>query len=400
MSWEKKVGESEYEYVYRLGSNKDAIGTWQDVADILNTELGYEYTESRYRKMYQSFTKMFDENRERFVEKDTITNDMLMQKIDLEKERRKIQAEKIEYNAWIRESARDELIMEKVLEAIEKLTPIEVPNPIKICEDVSRKEYMLLFGDEHFGSEFEIHGINGEIINKYSPDIFMQRMWKLLDYTIDIIKEKSIKKLNVFSLGDSIDGVLRISQLGKLKYGVVDSAIMYEEFMSAWLAELSKYAIINFYPVDGNHSELRMFNQPRGSFKNENMGKIIRAYIKMRLDGNKNFNLIDNPSGVALGNIAGFNVAAVHGESKNMEQALKDISNVYRQQIDYLIAGHLHHDQFETVGINRGVIRIPSIVGTDEFSIGLNKASRPAAKLIEMTEGVGKTVEYTLDLGE
>lgn len=400
MSWEKKVGESEYEYVYRLGSNKDAIGTWQDVADILNAELGYEYTESRYRKMYQSFTKMFDENRERFVEKDTITNDMLMQKIDLEKERRKIQAEKIEYNAWIRESARDELIMEKVLEAIEKLTPIEVPNPIKTCEDVSCKEYMLLFGDEHFGSEFEIHGINGEIINKYSPDIFMQRMWKLLDYTIDIVKEKNIKKLNVFSLGDSIDGVLRISQLGKLKYGVVDSAIMYEEFMSAWLAELSKYVIINFYPVDGNHSELRMFNQPRGSFKNENMGKIIRAYIKMRLDGNKNFNLIDNPSGVALGSIAGFNVAAVHGESKNMEQALKDISNVYRQQIDYLIAGHLHHDQFETVGINRGVIRIPSIVGTDEFSIGLNKASRPAAKLIEMTEGVGKTVEYTLDLGE
>ena len=49
---QKMNDENEFEYIYRIGSLKDQIGTWQDVADILNEELGYEYTESRYRKMY------------------------------------------------------------------------------------------------------------------------------------------------------------------------------------------------------------------------------------------------------------------------------------------------------------------------------------------------------------
>lgn len=59
----RREDESEYAYIYRIGAAKDRIGSWQDVADILNEQLGYEYTESKYRKDYNSFRKMFEANR-------------------------------------------------------------------------------------------------------------------------------------------------------------------------------------------------------------------------------------------------------------------------------------------------------------------------------------------------
>lgn len=37
---QKRPDENEYEYIYRLGQQKDLIGSWQDVADIANRELG------------------------------------------------------------------------------------------------------------------------------------------------------------------------------------------------------------------------------------------------------------------------------------------------------------------------------------------------------------------------
>ena len=51
------------EYIYRVCRNKD-IGmydvTWQDVGNILNSELELEYTESKYRKEYQAMQRGID----------------------------------------------------------------------------------------------------------------------------------------------------------------------------------------------------------------------------------------------------------------------------------------------------------------------------------------------------
>ena len=46
--WLRKEDESEYAYIYRIGNIKEQIGSWQDVADLLNYQLGYQYTESKY----------------------------------------------------------------------------------------------------------------------------------------------------------------------------------------------------------------------------------------------------------------------------------------------------------------------------------------------------------------
>lgn len=395
--WKRREGETEYEYIYRLGSNKEAIGTWDDIAKLANREFGYEYTECRYRKMYKAFMNIFESNKKKIVDPSGVAAENALQKAELIKERRKLQTEKLEYNRWLREDARDELIVEKLQESISKLTPLPIPEKIPYYDD-SDKEYLLLFGDEHYGAEFELRGLMGEIINAYSPEIFEERMWKLLNAVEEIVRERGIRTLYVMSMGDFCDGVLRVGQLTKLRYGVVDSTVKYMEFIANWLTELSMIARVKFCMVDGNHSELRFFNQPKGAFKDENMGKIVSAYIKARMTLNPNFEFIDNSAGAVLLNLAGFNVVGIHGEMKNMEAGIKELSNVYRQDIDYLVAGHLHHGAFEATGVRRGVLRAPSIIGTDDFSMSLHRASQPGAMLLEFTEGHGKTLEYDIDL--
>ena len=65
--WLRKEDESEYAYIYRIGNIKEQIGSWQDVADLLNYQLGYQYTESKYRKDYAAFCKLFEANRDKLI---------------------------------------------------------------------------------------------------------------------------------------------------------------------------------------------------------------------------------------------------------------------------------------------------------------------------------------------
>ena len=58
MEYKRYEGETEDELIYRICSQKEQIGTWKEVRDILNNLLNYSYNESTYRKKYQYFNKL------------------------------------------------------------------------------------------------------------------------------------------------------------------------------------------------------------------------------------------------------------------------------------------------------------------------------------------------------
>lgn len=394
--YSKRCDESEYEYIYRICSLKDCIGTWEDVAEVLNKELHYEYTSSKYRKAYQSFVKMFEENKNRFSNngnKNGYASELARQKRELEIEKQKVRDEKKEYNQWLREQCRDELILEKICECIKELEPLSIEIPLLRDKLGKCREAVFCFGDTHFGTEFEIKGFDGEILNKYSPEIFKARMERLMAELLVYIQEKGITTLKVLSLGDEIDGILRVSQLMKLRYGVVDSAIAYAEYISNWLYELSKYVYVKFYTAQGNHTELRQLGQPKGTFVNDNMSKVINAYIKTRLADDENFEFFENENNMIFSKVCGFNLVAIHGEVKNLASALKNITNLYNKQIDILVGGHMHHFNTETIGVCRDVVSVPSIMGIDDYSVSLGRGSSAGALLFIVEEDYG-IVEY------
>lgn len=393
--YKRQSGESEEEFIYRVCSAKDLIGSWQEVADIINEQLGYEYTESKYRKQYQAFQRMFEANRERISPGGEYA-DIQELKRELQKERVKLQTEKSEYARWIREEARDDLIVEKVVKAIRDMPPVKIPDFYKV--HLCGRSAILAFGDEHYGAEFKINGLHGEVINEYSPEIFERRMWELQSEVFDLIEKENISVLNVYSLGDFADGILRCEQLRKLRYGVIESTVRYANFIAEWLNKLTERVIVKYQMTYGNHTELRLIGQPKGAFKEENTGLFVREIIATRLENNPNFIMVKNPTGLIYDEVAGFMVLGIHGEVSNMENAINQFSNTYKTPIDVLIGGHMHHYKSETVGRNREVINVPSIVGIDDYAMQINKTSNPGATLLLLEEDKGIVTEHHIKL--
>lgn len=402
----KEDNENTNEYIWRMCDYKDKgllDLNWEQVGELINKELfGSDEelyrTSSAYRKPYQYAKDFYDDvfKKRMYSDDNEAVKKMDDLKRDIQKERIKLNTTRVEYNKWLRENARDELIVEEICKSISNLSPLE--KPAYIQNKYSTKEYCLVFGDEHYGTEFELTDLLGNIINSYSPEIFEKRMWDLFYQVIDIIKKEDINTLNVYSMGDFSDGCLRVSQLMKLRYGVIDGTIKYANFISNWLNELTKYVRIRFQMTDGNHTELRMLGQPKGTFVEDNMGKIVKEFIKIRLEDNNNFTFIENPTGYIYDNLAGNIILGIHGETRSLEKTLKDLSSIYNTQIKYLFAGHLHHSKLEEIGINSEVINIPSIIGIDPYALSLNKTSNASAKLFIFEEGKGRTCEYTFKL--
>lgn len=399
----RKPEENNNQFIWRLGNAKDTgiiDITWTDLAKYLNKGIYGDNEEdylgeSAYRKRFQMAKTMYEDVFSK-MESGEYTNDLAQKTRELSKERIKLQTEKLEYNRWLRQEARDELIFEKISEGIANLPPIKIPDYIPPKH--SNVSHLLVFGDEHYGAEFSIPGFNGEVLNEYSPEIFEKRMNNLLCQTIEIVMNENIDTLHIFSMGDFSDGIIRVSQLMKLKYGVVDGTLRYEEFISNWLGKLSEFVHIKYQETAGNHTELRMLGQPKSTFEDENMEKILARFIQIRLKDNPNFEFIENPTGYNYAILSGYNVLGIHGEVKSLPNTLRNFSEIYGTDIDYLIAGHLHHNKVEEIGVNKEVLNMGSIIGFDPYSLKLQKTSNASAKLITFESGKGKVCEHTMKL--
>ena len=399
--FKKLENENFHKYIWRMDEliQSGKYKNWKEITYFVNEELFGENEdlyrdESAYRKAVKYARDFYEAGC--FGIEDEYLKKLQIEKRELEKVKAKVQTEKLEYSRWIREEARDELITEKICDAISSLSPLDIPQHIYPIHN--NKAYTLVFGDEHYGVEYELKGLFGDILNAYSPEIFEKRMWDLFDQTIEVIQKENIDVLNVFSMGDFSDGALRVSQLMKLKYGVVDGTIKYADFISNWLNELTKYVKVKYQSTNGNHTELRMIGQPKGTFTEDNMGKVVSEFIKTRLKDNINFTYIENPTGYIYEELVGCPVLGIHGEVKNMANAIKEFSSIYGIQIKYLLAGHLHHNKSEEIGVNQEVINIGSIIGIDDYSLSLRKTANASAKMLVFEQDKGKVCEYTFKL--
>lgn len=402
MTLKRLPNESFLDWKYRLIEDK-VLGhsdvDWQDIVDALGLNV--------HRDTLRKGTFLFSEMKEYFEEKykNISSNgqlDLLTQKkLELQKERNKLSAEKSELNKWIREQSRTENIYEKIEEAIGRLEPIEPPR-LRMSYFKKTNEAVVDLADSHFGREGVIKGVHDETIAEYSIDIFKKRMWDLFLKIVDIIQREEITHVTVLNLGDSIDGLIHLNQLQFLQLGVIDQAMQYAEFMSEWLNRLSEFATIDYRSVLGNHSEIRPLNSQRGEFEQENMERIIVWYIKTRLSNNSGIKVFDAASFIYF-DVVGTKIAATHGQTeKNLEQSIKDYMMIYQVPIHILKTGHLHHHNNKTIGMsglqNIEYIQSPSICGIDAYSMKLKRTANAGSLLTIFEEDYGKLCTYDIRL--
>ena len=218
--------------------NKDYIKTgkvknWKEITPIINEQLRNDESEYRdesaYRKPVQ-YAEAFYEDVFSKMMGDKYLEELRIQQRETKKERVKLQTEKLEYNKWVREDARDEMFEEKTIEAIKKYGSFSNP-PTIIPKVHNKREGILCIADAHFGKEFKIYGLFDEVINEYSPEIFYSRMEQIYNDTLEIVEKEKLNTIHVYNLGDHVEGFIRNNQLWSLRWGVVDSGVIFGNYM-------------------------------------------------------------------------------------------------------------------------------------------------------------------------
>ena len=392
MEYKKHNDENENQYILRICSMKDQNRwTWEDIAKILNDSLGHDYGESAYRKKYQMFSKMMADNESNIFKENEYLKNIQNATLDMEKERQKLYTAKIEMQRMIRQQARFEMFYENIRSAIEVLPMPEIK--FEGAPFNNNKEYLLGIADIHAGAKFNLP------TNSYSMEECERRFGVLLNHVVNYVMNNDIGFINVVSLSDDIQGILRISDLQLNETSVVEATVFVSRIIANFLNELSAYCYVDYYHVpQSNHTQTRNLGTKASELANEDVEYVIGNYIKdmLRLNDrivvNTNFghDYIEIP-------IFDYNILAMHGHTiNNLETVLKDMSSLHGKLIDFIVCGHLHtgktiqgneRDTYDTE-----VLMCPSFQGTDPYAFNkLGKSSKAACKLFIFDEKYGCT---------
>ena len=392
----RMTDESTEEYIYRLCRNKD-IGiynlTWDEVGEVLNRELDLNYTESKYRKEYQSMQRGIDMMMNKKANLKNQMEEMKLLKLELEMERKKKQSESVYYNRLLREHSREEMLYDRVVDAI-KQVETTIPKFEPLHTQKTNEEWLLGIADIHAYKYFE------SITNKYNKEILENRLNKLLGEIVYQIKINNIGKLTILNCADSLEGMIRKSQLQALELGLIESVVEFQRWLLEWLNQLSKYVEIRYiHLISSNHTEIRPFNTRAGQFPKEDLEIVIANYIKDMCKNNERIQVVVPEYDFALFDIAGYKAIANHGHKvrRNMRRYIERMSRKLRIFIDYGFFAHFHNETIQTIdeGIDNDceIIRIPSIIGTDNFADGILEGAKSSALLLKFEEGKGRTQE-------
>ena len=395
MEYKRMDSESDYNYIIRLVEGK-SNGTYDiDYTELFKLAFGTELNSDECRKRYYGLKMLLpylDKEKIDNISDDNILKEYDIQKRELFKERQKLRDEKNEYQTLLREQARMELFYERIDEAISNLVNKKnrpLPSPISI--DDSSDELFSAFADCHYDCEFSLKGFNGDIINEYNPEVFKRRMIEYRDELIDFATRYNIKKLSLVDLGDSINGILHLSQIKSLRGNVVDSIMDYTDFIEGWLFSLSNYFYINFYTSEGNHSDMRILTGKKGDFPHENLERIYTRCLKKSFKSNQNVNICDSIDGLNYFNINGFNFLTAHGNKEgNLKTSIQDYESTYGINVDYFIVGHLHSKNEFEISKGKEVIQVRSIMGINEYAKDIKKSSDAGATMFVVRKGYGK----------
>lgn len=399
-NYKRKENESTLDYLLRLTEIKleqkpDDL-EWSDIVNYCGFNCHYDSLRKALQPAEYGGFAIYKHLKEKY-KNEVITDDDIVKQIEIAqreiyKERQKLKDEKNEYNAWLREQSRMELFFERIDEAVEKMFDKKqriIPAPIlKNDNDVKA---IVGFADCHYGVEFSIKGFNNEIINEYNPKIFESRMWELRDEILEFCNLHNVKNVHIVDLGDSIEGLLHLSQLKSLRGNIVDDILDYADFIDDWISDLSKDLYIDLYTSEGNHSDLRLLTGKKGDFPNENLEKIYARTIKKAFKNNPNVRIHESLNGLNYFNINGYNFLSAHGNKEgNLKDSIDDYENTYNINIDYFLVGHLHcKNEFE-VSKGKEVIQIRAIMGINEFAKDIKRTSSAGATMFTVHKNYGK----------
>lgn len=320
------------------------------------------------------------------------------EKEDIRKERIKLQTANIERGRVDRNQSRQEMYYEYVGDVISTL-PLPDFRPI-LGEQSAEINYLVGLADVHYGARFK------SMNNEYSPEIAKERFEYLTGKLIEFIQEKNIQRLTIVSLGDLIQGVLRLSDLKINDSSIVKATVEICRLIANMLNELSAYANIWYYHTpSANHTQLRVLGAKASELADEDLEYLMGNYIHDLCANNERINvqLAKEGEGFIEVYIPGNEIIAMHGHQvKNVENAVKDLSMLHKKFYDTILLGHYHNGK--EIPSNEGILGdaecliSPSFVGSDPYADSLCKGSKASVKIYGFNKLYGHTETYKIIL--
>jgi hypothetical protein len=388
-----KIGLTEEQYQNCLNDISDKLNglidmDWEDIKDKYNLPWAKDVIRKSSGTLFGGFA-VYEYMKNR-GEKPSSLDDKLDQ---IRRERMKLQTLNVERNRIDRSEIRQELFYENVGSVISTL-PLPDFQPIPATKNSI--EYCVQLSDLHYGADFK------SMNNEYSKEIFQQRLEYLTGWLENFIFEKEISKLHIVSLGDSIQGILRISDLRLNDSNIVKGVVEVSRLIAQFINSLSKYTQVEYYHVpSANHSQLRPLGTKASELPGEDFEYIISNYIKDLVANNNRVcvHLAEEGTEYIEVPIFDFNIIAMHGHQiKNIETSIRDLSVLTRKQLSYLLLGHYHSGKeipsYEGQYHDCEILIASSFIGSDPYSDRLLKGCKASVKIYGFDEVYGHTESY------
>lgn len=390
-TYKRFADETDEELIYRITGEKEQIGSWQQVADILNELLGTEYTESKFRKQRQAFDKMMSANRSKFADTEEQLKEIETQKRELE--RKKIQF-RDERNAWQKQNFIDARVESKLDLLESELTSQGRVNFEKhdVIDVRSNNDMLIILSDFHIGQTFN------SIWGKYDSDIAKKRLEQLLNEVIAIKKLHHSEKCYVSLQGDMISGSIHKTIQVTNRENVIEQIKKASELISSFCYELTKeFRVVFMSSVVGNHSRIDKKDE---ALHDERLDDLISWGVELSLSHIENFHVLHRniDTGIADIPIRGKTYIAVHGDmdaySKSGVQNLCLALGFVPYAITY---GHLHVCSVdETNGVK--MIRGGSLAGCgDSYTVEKRLTGKPS-QMVCICTAQGVKAYYPIEL--
>ena len=387
----RREGETDYEYCFRLSYAKVKEGLdidWQEIVNLCNINWSADHCRKtmigaiRHQDYIDSKTKeqLESEQYEKLIQKE----------LELKKEKVKVQDLKTQVNKQIRELARKENLGEILEEKLDKLNmqPRIINDEYK-KRISSGRDMVCLISDIHYGVK------TNNAMTPYDSDICKKKMNYLVNKTIDYSLENNIDKLYVLMLGDELSGLIHNTTRLEQREDVITQVLEVSELLSQAIIKLANnlpYVIVGI--AQGNHT--RVMADKKDSLEQENFTRLVKEFIKLKVKNISNILFLENEfdESIIEINIKGYNLIGLHGQNDRLNN-ISRLTEMFDKKIDYVCLGHFHNaKEFEN---NKTEVIVNGCFSGDDYAKRMRLYNKAIQKLLLFTNE-GKIATYNINL--
>lgn len=281
-------------------------------------------------------------------------------------------------------------ISEVVSSRIKAMKPPAPISPPFSLYPRGKEELCLMVSDMHYGGVTDTKWVGG--LAKFNKEVFEKRFEDFISKTISLIIErrlvKDITSLNIFLLGDLVDGeAIFQGHAHEVDVSVVDQVLHTAQSIAFMVTTLSRYVpSIHISCVVGNHGRVSK-DAPVGDNWEVLLYKMVEAFLGkndcVSIDAGRSFwKTVD---------VLGKTVLLIHGDQVNSINctSVEKFVGRYRAMLDDKLHAVClgHHHTFRVMEVNGVEVMVnPAFVSSSNYGIGkLSLCSDPGQILFGVT---------------